>query len=185
MNIIKLKLFEAHDRKKQLEKEQAININQGVDDCMKKNPLSLALQEYSPYIYIFAHPRTHDNGVDKVMLYQPRLTKPEAQTNSYLFRAESHSDIFEVCWLLPPQELWGQYRKGNVTESELVRWSIAQFRTNKKKLEAPYTDDLSDKRVRDIYTQIRRNKEFDSLMNKLYDTNKQSLEGFPSAYDLM
>lgn len=169
MNIMKLNLFEAHDRKKHLIKEQSLNINKGIDDCMKHNPLSLALQEYSHYIYIFAHPRTHDNGVDKVMLYQPRLTKPSAQTNSYLFRAESHSDIFEVCWLLPPEELWGQYHKGNVTESELVRWSIGQFKADKKKLETPYDDDLSDERIRDVYNQIKRNKEFDSLMTRLYD----------------
>lgn len=165
---MKLNILEAHDRQKHLMKDQAINISKGVEDCLKKNPLSLSLQEYSPYVYIFAHPRTLEDGATKVMYYQPRLTKPEAQTNSYLFRAVSGTDIVEVCWLLPAKELWGQHKKGNVTESEIVEWSIAQFKTNKKALEAPDHEDLSDDRVRAIYTQIKFNHEHDGLIKKLY-----------------
>src|SRR5260221_7414673 len=119
---MKVNILEAHDRQQHLMKEQAINISQGVEDCLKQNSFSLALQTYSSYIYIFVHPRTSEDGSTKTMYYQPRLTKPEAQTNSYLFRAKSHSDIVEVCWLLPNEEIWGQHAKGNVTESEIVEW---------------------------------------------------------------
>lgn len=166
---MKINILEAHDRQKHLMKEQAINISQGVDDCLKRNPLSLALQEYAPYIYIFAHPRTMEDGATKVMYYQPRLTKPEAQTNSYLFRFKSHSDIGEVCWLLPANELWGQHKEGNVTESEIVQWSIAQFKTNKAALEAPDPEDLSDERIKSIYRQIKFNHEHQDLISRLYN----------------
>lgn len=165
---MKVNILEAHDRKKHLMKEQAINISQGVDDCLKKNPLSLALQSYSPYIYIFAHPRTLEDGATKKMYYQPRLTKPEAQTNSYLFRVKSHTDLVEICWLLPNQEIWGQHKEGNVTESEIVQWSIAQFKTNKSALEAAHPEDLSDDKIKTIYTQIKFNEKHSNLMRKLY-----------------
>ncbi len=165
---MRVNILEAHDRNKHLMKDQAINISHGVDDCLKKNSLSLALQTYSPYIYVFAHPRTAEDGVNKRMLYQPRLTKPEAQTNSYLFRFKSHTDIGEICWLLPNVETWGQHKKGNVTENEIVQWSIAQFKTNKAVLEAPDPDDLSNEKIRAIYDEIKASQKQINLINNLY-----------------
>ncbi len=165
---MKLNVFESHDRQKHLMKDQAINITKGVDECLKKNPLSLLLQSYSPYIYIFAHPRTLEDGATKVMYYQPRLTKPEAQTNSYLFRATSNTDILEICWLLPARETWGQHKTGNVAESEIVQWSIAQFKTNKARLERSDPNDLSDEKIRMIYTQIKADEETRKLMKRNY-----------------
>lgn len=176
---MKVNILEAHDRKQHLMKEQAINISQGVDDCLKKNPLSLELQQYSPYIYIFVHPRTMEDGATKKMYYQPRLTKPEAQTNSYLFRFKSHTDIGEICWLLPNEETWGQHKSGNVTESEIVQWSISQFKTNKASLEAPNPEDLSEERIKAIYTQIKFNEKHSNLMKKLYGSKQQILGDFP------
>ena len=111
---MKINRLETHDRLIHFKAEQSLNIAQGANDCLTKNRLSLALQERSPYIYIFAHPRTADDGVNKRMLWQPRLTRPKAQTNSYLFRAKSHSDICEICWLLPPREMWKTYDKGTI-----------------------------------------------------------------------
>ncbi len=151
---MKLNRLETHDRLEHFVKDQALNIAQGAEDCLKRNKLSLALQEKSPYIYIFAHPRTLDDGVTKKMFWQPRLTKPEPQTNSYLFRAQSKTDLMEVCWLIPPEEMWGQYRKGYITESDVVRWSIGQFVTNKAILERKDPDDLSDEISRSIYRQV-------------------------------
>jgi hypothetical protein len=153
---MKIDRLETHDRLLHFKQDQAINIFHGVDDCMKKNPLSLALQDRSPYIYIFAHPRTADDGVTKRMLFQPRLTRPRVETNSYLFRAASKSDIIEVCWLIPPMETWSQYQKGKVTESEEVRWSIHQYVTKKQELETAHPEDLSDERARSIYMEIAK-----------------------------
>lgn len=173
---MKVNRLETHDRLLHLKKDQALNIAQGAEDCLKKNPLSLGLQQYSPYIYIFAHPRTADDGINKKMIWQPRLTKPFAQTNSYLFRAESNTDHMEVCWLLPPEEMWPQYKKGNITEHELVLWSINMFSSNKIDLEKPYLDDLSDERVRTIYRQVASEMDQDKHIMDLYDLKEKKNE---------
>lgn len=178
---MKLNRFETHDRLLHLKKDQARNIAQGAEDCLKKNRLSLALQERSPYIYIFAHPRTADDGVTKRMLWQPRLTRPEAQTNSYLFRAQSKTDIMEICWLLPPQEMWAQYKKGNVTEHEWVLWSINQYRTNSIQLGAPLQDDLPEHACKAIYHQIATELNEELQIEKLYSSKQPTSEEFPTS----
>lgn len=167
---MKLNRLETHDRLQHFVKDQSVNIFQGADECLKKNPLSLALQEKSPYIYMFAHPRTADDGVTKIMYWQPRLTKPEAQTNSYLFRAMSKTDNIEVCWLIPPSEMWPQYRKGNVTEYEIVLWSINQYNHHRKLLQKPEEEDLPDLKIRAIYDQIKQDMKYDKMMKGLYST---------------
>lgn len=165
---MKINRLETHDRLLHLKKDQALNIAQGASDCLMKNDLSLALQQYSPYIYIFAHPRTADDGVNKRMLWQPRLTKPRAQTNSYLFRAISKTDMLEPVWLLPPQETWAQYKKGNVTEHELVLWSIDQYISNRVEMEKSFPDDLTDDQVRNIYTKVALERDEQKRMEKMY-----------------
>jgi len=194
---MKIQRLETHDRLLHLKKEQSLNIAQGAEDCLKKNSLSLAYQAYSPYIYLFAHPRTlgHDEKTalwmtgqfkdwgeipEKVMFWQPRLSKPEAQTNSYLFRALSNTDELEVCWLIPPQEMWPQYKKGNVTEHQIVNWSITMFQTNKKGLETPHSDDLNDQQAKNVLMIVAREKDEEIRMKKLY-TKPDSLGVSPSS----
>jgi hypothetical protein len=155
---MKLNLLETHDRLEHFVNDQRDLIAQGASDCLLKNPNSLALQEKSPYIYIFAHPRTADDGTTKRMLWQPRITKPKAQTNSYLFRAISHTDILTICWLIPPKEMWDQYRKGNICESNYVLWSINQFQYNREELENPDPEDMSDDRARAIWLDFLTNE---------------------------
>jgi len=173
---MKINRLEAHDRLLHLKQEQSLNISQGCEDCLKKNPLSLALQERSPYIYIFAHPRTADDGVNKRMLWQPRLMKPEAQTNSYLFRVHSKTDNIEICWLIPPKDMWSQYKKGNVTEHEIVNWSVDQFVNNKKGLEQPEKDDLPENLCQDIYKAVIQEKMEEIRIKKIYPTQVSSEE---------
>lgn len=144
---MRLDRLETHDRLEHFIEDQKDIIAQGAEDCLKKNPDSLRLQEKSHYIYIFAHPRTHDNGVDKRLLWQPRLIKPKAEPNSYLFRAQSNTDILEICWMIPPVELWGQYQKGNVCESNFCAWSIEQYTKNKNALERPFADDWTEQQA--------------------------------------
>ncbi len=151
---MKINRLETHDRLQHLQKDQSQNLSKGCEDCLNINPLSLALQEKSPYIYIFAHPRTADDSLNKRMLWQPRLSKPKAQTNSYLFRAQSKTDILEIIWILPPRELWPQYRKGNITENEIVLWSIDQFENNRENLEREDKDDLPEERSKLILAQV-------------------------------
>lgn len=171
---MKLNRLETHDRLIQLHKEQALNVSQGAQDCLKKNPLSIALQTYSPYIYIYAHPRTAEDGFTKRMIWQPRLSKPCANTNSYLFRAISNTDQMEICWLLPPEDTWLQYKKGNVTEHELVNWSIDQYIRNRKELEKPFADDLSDEQCKNIYKRVAIEMDEEKMMMRNYPMLKTS-----------
>ncbi len=165
---MKLNRLETHDRLQYLIKDQSANIYQGAEDCLKKNPLSLAIQERSHYLYIFAHPRTADDGVNKVMYWDPRLSIPEPQTNSYLFRAISKTDIIEVIWMIPPQEQWKQYEKGKVTESNWAYWSIDQFKNNRKHLEKPHPEDLSEEYAVKIMQQVIGEKIEEIRASQLY-----------------
>lgn len=165
---MKVNILEAHDRLLHFKKDQAQTIFQGAEDCLKKNPDSLFFQSRSPYVYLFAHPRTDDDGVTKRMLWQPRLWKPKAQTNSYLFRAISNTDLIKICWLLPPEEMWNQYQIGNVTENETVLWSIDQYLFHRGKLEADEPDDLSDDQGRPIMQEWINNKRMDRMMSRVY-----------------
>jgi len=167
---MKVSRLEAHDRLEHFKSDQSINIFHGAEECLKSNPDSLIMHDYSPYVYLFAHPRTAEDGVTKRMFWQPRLTRPEAQTNSYLFRAVSKTDMLEVCWLLPPKELWSQYQRGNIVHEPTVLWSINQFRFNKKQLEAPAHDDLVEEKVKSIYKMIVQNKRDANAKRKITDS---------------
>lgn len=165
---MKLNRLETYDRLLNLKKDQSENIFKGIEDCLTRNPDSLFFQSKCPYIYVFAHPRTGDDGVTKRMLWQPRLWKPRAQTNSYLFRVKSYSDILEICWLLPPKEMWGQYILDNVTGSQEVLWSIDQYVNHRNKLEADDPEDLSDERGKQIMLEWIAVKRQDRMMKNLY-----------------
>lgn len=165
---MKINRLETHDRLLHFKKNQTINVTQGIEDCLKRNRLSLAMQKYSPYIYIFSHARTADDGVNKRMLWQPRLSKPKAQTNSCLFRAKSNTNILEICWIIPQRELWGQYLRGNITECEWATWSIDKFIHDRNYLEMKYPDDLDDEKIKWIYETIAREIDEEIRMEKLY-----------------
>lgn len=165
---MKINILETHDRLQQFQKSQEQVINEGIEECLKRNPDSLFIQDRCPYVYIFAHPRTDDVSLNKRMLWQPRILKPKAQTNSYLFRATSHSDIVEICWLLPPRETWNQYEKGKVTENEYVIWSIDQFQHNRSALENDHPDDVSEDRAKFILQEMISCKRYDKMMKNTY-----------------
>jgi hypothetical protein len=92
------------------------------------------------------------------LIWQPRLTKPEAQENSMLFKAYSGSDNIKIIWIIPQRELWEQYERGNVTENSLVKESIELFKTDKKKLECKEDDDLPEETINRIYQELARRK---------------------------
>ena len=165
---MKLNLFETHDRLLHFKKDQSDAINEGADTCLKRNPLSLALQKRSPYIYIFGHPRTADDGVNKKFVWQPRLGRPTPQTNYYLFRAASHTDVLEICWMIPPRELWPQYQKGKITECPEILWSIDQFTNHREDLAKPFPDDFPRERINAILFDIAKEMEEEIRIKKLY-----------------
>lgn len=170
---MKVNRLEAHDRLKHLIKDQSANVFTGAEDCLKRNPLCLAIQEKSPYVYIFAHARTADDGFTKRLLWQPRLSIPKAQSNSYLFRAISKTDLIQVCWILPPHEMWDQYKAGNVTEDNLSLWSINQFKADKSVLEKAHPEDMPEEQCSLIMKSVVDEKLYqvrhEKLMSRLYD----------------
>jgi len=86
----------------------------------------------------------------------PVNTKLSTQTNSMLFKAYPGSDNIKIIWIIPPREMWDQYKKGNMTESETICISIYDFEHNRDRLEAREDDDLSDGAIDHIYEEISR-----------------------------
>lgn len=165
---MKINRLDAHDRLQHLT-SQEMDISACCQDIINQRPFG-----NHPF-YIFAHARTLGwdervklfmSGVyssledvpSKTMIWQPRLTKPAAQSNSMLFKAYPGTDVLKVLWIIPDEALWGQYDKGKVTENQTVVESIYAFKTNKKKLEEKEDDDLDDKTIDSIYREIVRSK---------------------------
>lgn len=146
---MKIKLLDAHDRLQHLQK-QGLDISECCQDLINKRPFGNV-----PF-YIFAHARTAEDGVSKIIIWQPRLTKPKAQTNSMLFKARPGTDTIVVIWMIPAREMWEQYAKGKLTESKLICESIHAFRHKRDELERPEEDDLSDAEIDKIYEEIAR-----------------------------
>lgn len=68
---------------------------------------------------------------------------------------------------MPPQEMWPQYKKGNVTEHDTVLWSIAQYTTNKEGLARAHPEDFSKEKVNNILLNIAREMEEKVQLDKL------------------
>lgn len=147
---MKIDILDAHDRYEYFTK-QSFDIGECCQDLINKRPFG-----EHPF-YIFAHARTEDDGVTKRLIWQPRLTKPKAQTNSMLFKAYPGSDIVNVLWMIPAREMWAQYTKGKLTENKTVCESIHDFQNNRAKLEQREDDDLSDSQIDAIYREISSN----------------------------
>lgn len=158
---MKLNRLETHDRYEHFTK-QSFDIAACCQDLINQRPFG------SNPFYIFAHARTDDDGVTKRLIWQPRLTKPKAQTNSMLFKAYPGSDIIKVIWMIPTRELWEQYQKGKLTENKTISESIHDFQHNRKKLEQPEEDDLPDEKIDAIYQEISTKQSRNKLMDRLY-----------------
>jgi hypothetical protein len=149
---MKVDRLETHDRYEHFTK-QGFDIGECCADVIKNRPLEFGNRPF----YIFAHSRTDDDGVTQRLIWQPRLTKPAAQTNSMLFKAYPPGDTLKVIWLIPKPELWGQFTKGLICENKTVSESIEAFINNKNKLELPEHDDCTEEQAKAIYMEIARN----------------------------
>lgn len=158
--IKKVNTLDAHDRLLHFNKTQHLNISECCQDLVNKRPFGR-----HPF-YIFAHARTENNGVDKRLIWQPRLTKPQAQTNSMLFKAYPGTDLIKIIWMLPDRAMWKQYEAGKMTESEMILNSINDFLYDRKKLEAPEPDDPTEAEMAKIYEEI-------SLMANVHSVTKK------------
>lgn len=147
---MKINRLETHDRYEHFTK-QSFDIAECCQDLINKRPFG-----EHPF-YIFAHARTDDDGFTKRLIWQPRLTKPKAQSNSMLFKAYPGTDIIKVIWMIPARELWEQYGKGLITQNKTVSESIDLFQTNRNKLEEKELDDMTDEQIDAIYKEISKN----------------------------
>jgi hypothetical protein len=144
---MKIQRLDAHDRYQHFTK-QNFDIGECCQDLINKRP-------YGDHaFYIFAHPRTLEDGVTKTIIWQPRLTKPLAQTNSMLFKAYPGKEDIKVIWMIPDRAMWAQYQIGNVTENRTVLDSIHDFQFNRQRLEEKENDDLPDESINRIYKEI-------------------------------
>lgn len=144
---MKIDRLDAHDRLEHFTK-QSFDIAECCQDLISQRPFG-----DHPF-YIFAHTRTEEDGVTKRLIWQPRLTKPLAQTNSMLFKAYPGTDMIKVIWMIPAPELWAQFGKGLITENKTVYESIDMFKNNRLKLEEREDDDLTDEQINGIYRDI-------------------------------
>ena len=157
---MKIKISDCYDRYKHFTK-QSFDIEKCCQDLVDKKPFG----NY-PF-YILAHSRTDDDGVTKRLIWQPRLTKPRAMTNSMLFKAYPGTDNIKVIWIIPPEELWNQYHEGNITQSKIVSESIHDYINNREKLESPESDDLTDSQIYNIYADVVFEKAKKELVNNI------------------
>lgn len=101
------------------------------------------------------------------LIWQPRLTKPQAQPNSMLFKAYPGTDNIKVLWILPDESMWDAYDKGKLTENKTVVESIHLYKNDRKKLEAADPDDFDDKTIDQIYRELARNAAANKLSKPL------------------
>lgn len=158
--------LETHDRYMQF-LEQSNNISECCQNLIDQKPFG------NVSFYIFAHQRTLDidekyklflsgvySTIEEVptnrMIWQPRLTKPKAQTNSMLFKVSPDSDNVKIIWILPVRELWPQFEGEKMTSSNVVAKSIFDFTYNRIKLEEREEDDLTDMQIDAIYKQLSK-----------------------------
>ena len=147
---MKIHHLDAHDRYEHFTK-QNFDIGECCQDLIDQRPFG-----DHPF-YIFAHTRTDEDGVTKRLIWQPRLTKPSAQTNSMLFKAYPGTDVVKVIWMIPAQEMWGQFKRGLLTQNQTVIESIEAYKHNRERLEAKEDDDLSEEAIDAIYKEISVN----------------------------
>jgi hypothetical protein len=147
---MKINRLETHDRLQHFTK-QSFDISECCQNLINQRPFG-----DHPF-YIFAHARTDDDGVTKRLIWQPRLTKPKAQSNSMLFKAYPGTDQIKVIWMIPAEELWEQYQTGKMTHNQTVLESIFAYVGQRNRLEAPEDDDLSEEQIDSIYRQISYN----------------------------
>jgi hypothetical protein len=175
---MKVNRLDAHDRLEYFTK-QNFDIGQTCQDIIDQRPFG----EHS--FYIFAHKREiglderedlyltdlrlsliylshvkQYNNLSDVpthrLIWQPRLTKPQAQENSMLFKACPGYDSIRVIWMIPDRSMWDAYTKGKMLENKTVVESIELFKTDPGKLEQKEDDDLPDHVIDKIYEEIKQ-----------------------------
>jgi hypothetical protein len=164
MDGIKINTLETHDRLLDFKKKNQDTISQQIHKMVMQRPF-----DDHPF-YIFAHKKTvdmHDQLIyiqegcppDKIpthrIIWQPRLRKPKAETNTMLFKVDpSYPDQVKIIWILPDESQWEAYKKGQMCQDPTTVESIYAYENDRASLEAPEEDDPTDERARTIYQRL-------------------------------
>lgn len=173
---MKVNVLDAHDRLQHFTK-QSFDIGKSCQNLIDQRPFgdhpfyifahtrtlgldekqSLLMEDLSLSLQNLAYVRKYKTLADvpeKRLIWQPRLTKPKAQSNSMLFKGYPGTDLIKTIWILPAPELWEQYEKGKLTQNETISESIYRYKNNRKAMEEKEEDDLDDASIDAIYRQI-------------------------------
>lgn len=148
---MKLDLFDTHDLFLEFKKNTDL-IYEGCMECLKNVPESINF----PF-YVYAHSRQigidekmaiiedptipfSQKKADERLIWMPRVTKPRASPNSYLFLIVKRPDLVKICWFLPKEELWPMYDKGKMTYNEEILTSIQNYKYARNQLNEPDKD---------------------------------------------
>lgn len=148
---MKINRLETHDRLLEFQKQWQ-TISQGCQECIRNVP-----EEITSPFYVFAHGRTVGEDEKIALLYDhygnpsfnmpslrliwsPRITKPKAQPNSFLFMAQKSSDVIKIIWLLPRPEMWEMFEPGKMTHNPDIWTSILNYKNHREKLNEPEPD---------------------------------------------
>ena len=70
--------------------------------------------------------------------------------------------------MIPAREMWGNYKKGQLTEQKEIAQDIYNFEHNRQLLNQPEEDDLDDETIHKIYCEISQEAKRKKMMDKLY-----------------
>jgi hypothetical protein len=178
MKNVTIDRLETHDRLIDFKKKNQDSIEERINKMIVENPF-----DGLPF-YIFAHKRTltdaerllhfqtHQYTIQNIpshkIVWQPRLQKPKAQTNSMLFKVDpSFPDQVKVIWILPDRDQWDASRKGTMFQDPTVVESIEAFDNDRQSLERPEPDDPTDEKARAIYKKL-----YPNLWERLFGNNE-------------
>lgn len=168
---MKVNRLETHDRFQHYMK-QSFEIQECAENLLEQRPFG-----EHPF-YMWVHARTAEDGVTKELIWQPRLTRPKPQTNSMLFKANPLTREIRVCWMIPPDEMFGQYKKGNVTEHDITEWSIDMYLHHREELAKNEPDDLTDEQIDAIYKNISKEAKYKKAIGTLENFQGLTMRDF-------
>lgn len=145
---MKVDFLETHDRLLHFKSDWE-SISQAVADCIHNVP-----DEIKMPFYVYGHSRQiglderfnlyfqgHWQKMEDVpserLIWMPRISKPLAEPNTYLFKAQKGTDLVEVEWILPKRELWDQYAPDNMNHNDVIWTSIQNYHHARAEMEKP------------------------------------------------
>lgn len=156
---MKLNRLETHDRLLHFN-NQSEDMGKGISECIANVPEAIKCPFY---VYGFGKLVGNDEKVSLIiqgqkripserMIWVPRISKPRASPNSYLFLARKGTDVVETIWMLPRREYWDQYNPGQLFHNEGIWTSIQNYRNCLHRLNAP---DVNGPNPKDVELFIR------------------------------